>query len=73
MTDLGQRARTVERKLRNVECCDMKPEYEGDASRANFGLALEAARLIKRQRLEIEELLAELAYHGVYPREIECD
>jgi hypothetical protein len=46
----------------------MAPEYEGDSYRANFSLALKAARLIKRQRKEIQTLLDELAYHGIYPK-----
>jgi hypothetical protein len=46
----------------------MKPDYEGDSLRANGSLALKAARLIKRQRKEIQELLDELAYHGRYPK-----
>lgn len=58
----------IERKLRNVEYCSIKPEYEGASLRGNWGLALQAARLIKRQREEIGGLLAELAYHGVYPK-----
>jgi len=58
----------IENKLRNVEYCLMKPDYEGDSLRSNWSLALKAARLIKRQRKEIQELLGELAYHGVYPR-----
>ena len=58
----------IESKLRKVAYCNMKPEYEGDSYRANFSLALKAARLIKRQRKEIQELLDELAYHGIYPK-----
>ena len=58
----------IEQKLRNVEYCLMKPDYEGDSLRANGSLALKAARLIKRQRKEIQELLGELAYHGRYPK-----
>jgi hypothetical protein len=46
----------------------MKPEYEGGSYRANFTLALKAARLIKRQHKEIQALLDELAYHGRYPK-----
>jgi hypothetical protein len=46
----------------------MTPEYVGDSSRADFNLALKAARLIKRQRKEIQTLLDELAYHGIYPK-----
>jgi hypothetical protein len=58
----------IERKLRNVKHCLMKPAYEGDCLRSNASLALQAARLIKRQRAEIQKLLDELAYHGVYPK-----
>ena len=58
----------IERKLRNVECCDMRVPGESHTI-GNSTLALRAARLIKRQRKEIESLMAELAYHGVYPRE----
>ncbi len=58
----------IESKLRKVASCNMKPEYEGGPYRANFSLALKAARLIKRQREEIQELLDELAYHGRYPK-----
>lgn len=57
----------VESKLRKVAYCNMKPEYEGGSYRADFSLALKAARLIKRQREEIQDLLDELAYHGRYP------
>lgn len=35
---------------------------------SNFGLAIKAARLIKRQRKEIQKLMDELAYHGIYPK-----
>lgn len=35
---------------------------------SNYSIALRAARLIKRQRKEIAELMAELAYHGIYPK-----
>lgn len=58
----------IESKLRKVASCSMMPEYEGDSYRANFSLALKAARLIKRQRKEIQSLLDELAYHGRYPK-----
>lgn len=57
----------IERKLRNVEWCNMRVPG-ADHTIANHTLALRAARLIKRQRKEIEELVAELAYHGIYPR-----
>ena len=57
----------IERKLRNVEWCNMRVPGE-DYTIANHTLALRAARLIKRQRKEIEDLMAELAYHGVYPK-----
>lgn len=46
----------------------MKPDYEGGSLRGNGSLALKAARLIKRQRKEIQELLGELAYRGIYPK-----
>ena len=58
----------IESKLRKVEYCNIAPEYLGDSYRADFSLALKAARLIKRQRKEIQVLLDELAYHGVYPK-----
>ena len=58
----------IESKLRKVAYCNMTPEYVGGSSRADFNLALKAARLIKRQRKEIQELLDELAYHGIYPK-----
>ena len=58
----------IESKLRKVAYCNMKPEYEGGSYRANFTLALKAARLIKRQHKEIQALLDELAYHGRYPK-----
>jgi hypothetical protein len=59
----------IERKLRDVYSCTMKLKYEGDRHHdEDGGLALKAARLIKRQRKEIEALRDELAYHGVYPR-----
>ena len=58
----------IESKLRKVAYCNMMPEYVGDSYRANFSLARKAARLIKRQRKEIQELLDELAYHGRYPK-----
>lgn len=58
----------LEYQLRSVEYCNMKPEYPGGSMRANSNLALLAARMLKRQRKEIESLMAELAYHGVYPR-----
>ena len=61
----------IEQQLRNIEYCVFKPDYPGGSSRANFSLALSAARAIKRQRKEIEELLAELAYHGIYPKEVD--
>lgn len=56
----------IERKLRNVADCIMKPPYPGGSSSGNSKLALQAARLINRQRKEIEELIAELAYYGIY-------
>ena len=58
----------IESKLRKVEYCNMAPEYVGGSYRADFSLALKAARLIKRQRKEIQTLLDELAYHGIYPK-----
>ena len=65
---MSKRVTDIEQKLRNVKYCLMKPDYEGDSLRANGSLALKAARLIKRQRKEIQELLDELAYHGRYPK-----
>ncbi len=62
-------AHQIERKLRDVYCCTMKLKYEGARHHDEvFGLALKAARQIKRQRKEIEALRDELAYHGVYPK-----
>jgi hypothetical protein len=59
----------IERQLRDVDQCIMKLKYEGAQYHyVNFGLALKAARLIKRQRKEIEALRDELAHHGVYPK-----
>ena len=58
----------IESKLRKVAYCNMTPEYVGGSYRADFSLALKAARLIKRQRKEIQTLLDELAYHGIYPK-----
>lgn len=69
MTD----SKKVEKKLRNVAYCNMHPEHAGGSYVADFGLALTAARLIKRQRAEIESLMGELAYHGIYPRPISKD
>jgi hypothetical protein len=57
----------IERKLRNVEWCNMHVPGEHFTT-SNHTIALRAARLIKRQRKEIESLMAELAYHGVYPK-----
>lgn len=57
----------VEQKLRNVSSCNMRVPGE-DYTIGNHTIALRAARLIKRQRKEIQELLDELAYHGVYPK-----
>ena len=57
----------IERKLRNVKCCDMRVPGE-QYTIGNHTIALRAARLIKRQRKEIADLMAELAYHGIYPR-----
>ena len=65
---MSKRVTDIEQKLRNVKYCLMKPDYEGDSLRGNGSLALKAARLIKRQRKEIQELLDELAYHGRYPK-----
>jgi hypothetical protein len=62
--DLKER---IEQKLRNVAYCQMRVPGE-DHTIANFTLALKAARLIKRQRKEIQELMDELAYHGIYPK-----
>lgn len=59
----------IERKLRNVKYCNMRVPGERYTI-ANHSLALRAARLIKRQRKEIEELMTELAYHGIYPKPI---
>lgn len=67
-TTMTSGSEKIERDLRNVEYCNMKPGYPGDSMQANFSLALLAARMIKRQRKEIESLMAELAYHGVYPK-----
>ena len=61
-------ANQMEHKLRGVWYCSMKPPHAGQSATANFGLALQAARLIKRQRKEIEALRDELAYHGIYPK-----
>ena len=58
----------IESKLRKVAYCNMTAEYVGGPARADFNLALKAARLIKRQRKEIQALLDELAYHGRYPK-----
>lgn len=58
----------LEYQLRAVEYCNMKPKYPGDSMQANYNLALLAARMLKRQRKEIADLMAELAYHGIYPR-----
>lgn len=49
----------LEHQLRSVEYCTMKPEYPDDSMRANFNLALRAARMLKRQRKEIESLIAQ--------------
>jgi len=57
----------IERKLRNVMWCNMGVPGE-NYTIGNHTIALRAARLIKRQRKEIESLMAELAYHGVYPK-----
>lgn len=57
----------IERKLRNVEYCNMRVPGE-EYMISNYSIALRAARLIKRQRKEIADLMAELAYHGIYPR-----
>ena len=54
----------IERKLRDVDYCVMKSRW----LMTNSTIALRAARLIKRQRKEIADLMAELAYHGIYPR-----
>jgi hypothetical protein len=67
-SEIGKQMTDIENKLRKVAYCNMAPEYEGDSSRADFSLALKAARLIKRQRKEIQALLDELAYHGRYPK-----
>lgn len=53
----------IERKLRNVKWCNMHVPGERFTT-SNHTIALRAARLIKRQRKEIESLMAELAYHG---------
>lgn len=58
----------IERKLRNVEWCNMRIPGDDTYTIANRTIALRAARLIKRQRKEIEDLMAELAYHGIYPK-----
>lgn len=58
----------VERKLRSVGYCNI-PLWPGcETLYAHYGLALRAARIIKRQRKEIAALKDELAYHGVYPK-----
>jgi hypothetical protein len=58
----------IERKLRTVEYCNIPLRTGCGTLRADFNLALKAARMIKRQRKEIEALTAELAYHGVYAK-----
>lgn len=58
----------IEAKLRKVDYCVI-PQYPGDkGGYANRSLTLHAARMLKRQRKEIADLMAELAYHGVYPQ-----
>ena len=58
----------IEHKLRNVACCKMRIPGDATYTISNHTIALRAARLIKRQRKEIAELMAELAYHGIYPK-----
>ena len=59
----------IERQLRDVDQCIMKLKYEGARYHdVNGGLALKAARLIKRQRKEIKALQDELAWHGIRPK-----
>ena len=57
----------IERKLRNVEYCNMRVPGDDTYTISNYSIALRAARLIKRQREEIKDLMDELAYHGIYP------
>lgn len=59
----------IERRLRAVDHCTLKKKHEWhNYHDVDGGLALKAARLIKRQRKEIEALRDELAHHGVYPK-----
>lgn len=58
----------IEHKLRNVRYCNMRVPGDDTYTTSNYSIALRAARLIKRQRKEIAELMAELAYHGIYPK-----